>query len=463
MAQHLNNQMHQMTNLGMLQGLNFTILNNNQAHLGQFAQPGHQGMYQIVQQVPGQHQVQLQNVQHLNQFNNQFHHMQPQQFNQQLQQSNILQLQQQASPQLTQQIQATQQIQQPQQNHQAVQQQQQTPTNNKTKGKNKKNNNNSVKEEPPIKMKSTKKKKNQPVVNKDGKPAPKRATTAYINFTQYYREQMKKNGRTVPKIGEFGKECAAKWNSMTEEEKRPFTDNAERDRERYRKEMEAFKPAKDTLKPKRPGTAFMLFMVDFRKEIAGKEPEGGVAATAKLGGERWRNMTDEEKKPYVDQQSQQKLAYEKRMEEYRLQTGQPAGKSNASKAKSINIKSEDSNASEHLNNSLSNSNISNNVDHLNNHDEHHSQSPSSTSSQTANNLAQTMSSDLSNVTTLSLQAQPFYSTANSFMSAAFLDQHEDASYSQTIDQQIHDGQNQEQNDQQAYLHNGQQTYQHYWN
>lgn len=47
--------------------------------------------------------------------------------------------------------------------------------------------------------------------------------------------------------------------------------------------MNIYKPARDANKPKRPGTAFMIFMADFRKEMAGKEPEGGVAAMAKLG------------------------------------------------------------------------------------------------------------------------------------------------------------------------------------
>ncbi|GBN84753.1 hypothetical protein AVEN_256831-1 [Araneus ventricosus] len=120
-------------------------------------------------------------------------------------------------------------------------------------------------------------------VNKDGIPAPKRATTAYINFTQWYREDQKRNGRQIPKIGDFGKECATKWNGMTGEEKTPFLEVAARDRERYRKEMSIYKPARDVNKPKRPGTAFMLFMGDLRKEMAGKEPEGGVAALAKLG------------------------------------------------------------------------------------------------------------------------------------------------------------------------------------
>ncbi|XP_013775304.1 intrastrand cross-link recognition protein-like isoform X2 [Limulus polyphemus] len=161
--------------------------------------------------------------------------------------------------------------------------------------------------------------KKKPKVNKDGIPAPKRATTAYINFTQWYREEMKKSGRQVPRIGDFGKECAAKWNSMSEEEKQPFIDASSKDRERYRREMAIYKPARDSNKPKRPGTAFMLFMSDFRKRMAGKEPEGGVAAMAKLGGEQWRNMTEEEKQPYVEKQNEAKIIYEQSMEEYRRQ------------------------------------------------------------------------------------------------------------------------------------------------
>ncbi|XP_054922957.1 uncharacterized protein [Dermacentor andersoni] len=157
----------------------------------------------------------------------------------------------------------------------------------------------------------------KPKVNKDGVPAPKRATTAYITFTQWYREEMKKSGRQIPRIGDFGKECAGKWNTMSDEDKQPFLSAAARDRERYKREMAVYKPARDVNKPKRPGTAFMLFMGDFRKEMAGKEPEGGVAALAKLGGERWRGMSEEDKRPYVERQNEEKIKYEQNMEDYR--------------------------------------------------------------------------------------------------------------------------------------------------
>ncbi|KAH9382219.1 hypothetical protein HPB48_021744 [Haemaphysalis longicornis] len=108
---------------------------------------------------------------------------------------------------------------------------------------------------------------------------------------------------------------------MSEEDKQPFLSAAARDRERYKREMAVYKPARDVNKPKRPGTAFMLFMADFRKEMAGKEPEGGVAALAKLGGERWRGMTEDDKRPYVERQNEEKMKYETNMEEYRRKVG----------------------------------------------------------------------------------------------------------------------------------------------
>lgn len=104
---------------------------------------------------------------------------------------------------------------------------------------------------------------------------------------------------------------------MSDEDKAPFNETANRDRDRYKREMAIYKPARDVNKPKRPTTAFMLFMADFRKEMAGKEPEGGVSALAKAGGERWRGMSDEDKRPYHELQNQEKVRYEASMDEYR--------------------------------------------------------------------------------------------------------------------------------------------------
>ncbi|KAJ0095489.1 hypothetical protein Patl1_14959 [Pistacia atlantica] len=76
------------------------------------------------------------------------------------------------------------------------------------------------------------------------------------------------------------------------------------------------KAAKDNSnKPKRPPTAFFLFMDDFRKEYKEANPESkGVKEVAKEGGERWNNMSEEEKKPYLDKAAELKAEYGKALE-----------------------------------------------------------------------------------------------------------------------------------------------------
>nr|TKW08020.1 hypothetical protein SEVIR_6G001300v2 [Setaria viridis] len=60
-------------------------------------------------------------------------------------------------------------------------------------------------------------------------------------------------------------------------------------------------------KRKRTPTAFFLFMDDFRKEFKAANPDNkNVATVAKEGGERWKSMTDEEKKPYQDKAAELK-------------------------------------------------------------------------------------------------------------------------------------------------------------
>ncbi|CAN4090372.1 unnamed protein product [Withania somnifera] len=63
---------------------------------------------------------------------------------------------------------------------------------------------------------------------------------------------------------------------------------------------------------KRPPTAFFVFMDDFRQTFKAANPDcKSVSTVAKEGGEKWKSMTDEEKKPYQDKAAELKAAYEK--------------------------------------------------------------------------------------------------------------------------------------------------------
>ncbi|CAM8911489.1 unnamed protein product [Rhodiola kirilowii] len=78
------------------------------------------------------------------------------------------------------------------------------------------------------------------------------------------------------------------------------------------------KAAKDPNKPKRPASAFFVFMEDFRKQFKEENPNNkSVAAVGKAGGEKWKYMSDAEKAPYVAKAKTRKThQYDKDMKAY---------------------------------------------------------------------------------------------------------------------------------------------------
>ncbi|KAG8377245.1 hypothetical protein BUALT_Bualt08G0008200 [Buddleja alternifolia] len=75
--------------------------------------------------------------------------------------------------------------------------------------------------------------------------------------------------------------------------------------------------AKDPNKPKRPPSAFFVFMEDFRKQYKEKHPNNkSVAVVGKAGGDKWKSLSDEEKAPYVAKAEKRKEEYERKMEAY---------------------------------------------------------------------------------------------------------------------------------------------------
>uniref|UniRef100_M1BLY4 High mobility group protein 2 HMG2 n=1 Tax=Solanum tuberosum TaxID=4113 RepID=M1BLY4_SOLTU len=75
--------------------------------------------------------------------------------------------------------------------------------------------------------------------------------------------------------------------------------------------------AKDPNKPKRPASAFFVFMEDFRKQYKEKHPGNkSVAAVGKAGGDKWKHLTDAEKAPYIAKAEKRKAEYEKLMDAY---------------------------------------------------------------------------------------------------------------------------------------------------
>lgn len=93
-------------------------------------------------------------------------------------------------------------------------------------------------------------------------------------------------------------ECAAKWRNMSIEEKAPYQKLADVDKERWQTEKAAEKKPKDQYRPKRPPSAYFLFLRDFREQWK-NEHEGELKAES----EAKQAITAEEKKKEDDKES----------------------------------------------------------------------------------------------------------------------------------------------------------------
>mmetsp|Transcript_20633 Transcript_20633/g.38731 ORF Transcript_20633/g.38731 Transcript_20633/m.38731 type:complete len:244 (-) Transcript_20633:129-860(-) len=75
---------------------------------------------------------------------------------------------------------------------------------------------------------------------KDDKPkGPKRAATAYNCFIKENREKIKASMPEGATFAEISSEVAKQWKALSDKKKKPFEKMAEKDKERYQKELEA--------------------------------------------------------------------------------------------------------------------------------------------------------------------------------------------------------------------------------
>ena len=114
---------------------------------------------------------------------------------------------------------------------------------------------------------------------------------------------------------------------MTDKEKKRFAEMAEKDKQRYDREMASYTPPageggkkrkkKDPNAPKRPLSAFFLFCHDERPAVKAIYPNHSVGEVAKELGERWNKVTPEVKSKYEAKAQTEKGRYEKEVTIYK--------------------------------------------------------------------------------------------------------------------------------------------------
>merc|ERR1719220_520859 len=81
---------------------------------------------------------------------------------------------------------------------------------------------------------------------------------------------------------------------------------------------------RDADKPKRPQTAYWLWLGENRAALIKEAGTGAAPAVAKLGGEKWKKLDAKLKAPFEKQAADLKEKYDKALKEYKEKKGAAA-------------------------------------------------------------------------------------------------------------------------------------------
>ncbi|MBA0575176.1 hypothetical protein Golob_024885 [Gossypium lobatum] len=194
-------------------------------------------------------------------------------------------------------------------------------------------------------------------MNKGGGFEKKRPSPPYILWCKDQWKEIKKENPEAD-FKEVSNILGAKWKTIMAEEKKPYEEIYRAEKEVYlqaiakeKRETEAMKlfedehkqktamelleqylqfkeeaeketkkktkKERDPLKPKQPMSAFFLFSNERRAALLADTGNKNVLEAAKIAGEEWKNMTEEQKKPYEEIAKKNKEKYMEEMEVYK--------------------------------------------------------------------------------------------------------------------------------------------------
>merc|ERR1712146_351861 len=138
--------------------------------------------------------------------------------------------------------------------------------------------------------------------------APKRGKSAYILFSIERREIVKEQLGPDAKVQEIMKQVALDWRQLPEEEKKPWVEKSVQDKARYDQELANYsdplkipnkRPKRLAGAPKRGMSAFLMFSQVMRPQLRDDMPDKRNIEISKMLGEKWKALSDEDKKPWV--------------------------------------------------------------------------------------------------------------------------------------------------------------------
>lgn len=162
--------------------------------------------------------------------------------------------------------------------------------------------------------------------------APKKPSNAYIHYSKTETERLKSETEGLAHADAFSL-AASHWKALSEDERQPWEAMALADKERYEREIAAYKPSPEVLlrlqsqvgkkkrakrdpnHPKQGSNAYILYSVKKRAELKEAGLNGVEARTE--AARLWGQLSDKEKKPFVTLAEKDKARYEKEMQTYK--------------------------------------------------------------------------------------------------------------------------------------------------
>ena len=135
------------------------------------------------------------------------------------------------------------------------------------------------------------------------------AQSAYFMYMGSVRDQVR---AAYPeyKIGDVTKHIGAMWRQLDPRKREPFEKEAAKLKAQYHRDREEYLANKtDPNKPKRPQSAYFLYMGSVRAEVKGANPNFSIGEVAKEIGSMWRNLSAQRKKPFEKQAAKLKEEY----------------------------------------------------------------------------------------------------------------------------------------------------------
>ncbi|CAH9092839.1 unnamed protein product [Cuscuta epithymum] len=208
----------------------------------------------------------------------------------------------------------------------------------------------------------------------------KKPATAYLLWCKDQWNEVKKENPKA-EFKEVTNLLAAKWKTISAEEKKPYEEKYQSEKEIYlkivgndKREHEALrlleeeqkqknalelleqyiqfqqkesemenkkkKKEKDPLKPKKPLSAFFLFSNERRTALLAENNKNAVEV-AKLMGEEWRSLTDEQKAPYEEVAAKNREQYAQEMRSYQKKKEEEAASHEREEEEMMKIKKQE--------------------------------------------------------------------------------------------------------------------------